>query len=562
MRSLREPEPIALDTNARSVHVAPSILRSLDWRFLLPSPPSGTYDHLLLLGGSPGLADAARAAPIADRVSVRLGDGLAFDAVAVLAGARVRLGDLRRHLRPGAAVYLEIDRRRRPWRGVLPPTLRRRVASAGLRPLGVYWAKPGFHRCQMYLPLECPAALNWYVAGQLSAQSAKRHLLRVGLAALARRGSWTMGWVAPTLAVTAIVEGSGTPPISVFGLSDLPVPLRGRQLWAVLLTGGEGSWSRLSFVVFSAGGRVPLAVVKVLRLEALRPWAEREQKVLGQLRDRLDPQLARSLPAPLACRSWGGLTVTVEGYARGRMLAGTIGAWGRSPAEDEATLRHAVGWLARFDLATAQKPLAWDANRAAEFGRLLDRYAATLGPMPAESRLLATARDQAQSVLGLRLPTAWQHADFGPWNVLQDGSDLAVVDWESARLGPVGIDLFYFVTHWLHAARRSRRDSATELADVLELLVKPKGSDRRITAARDAVQWFFAELGIDRRLAGLLILWAFTEQALDRVERLRAVGDPSPESRLGNRYARYVTALAGEPARLFAFGEARWPWSN
>jgi hypothetical protein len=58
--------------------------READWRFLLPQPDAGMFEHLLLLSGSPELGAHVAGLGIARRVSRGSGGGPAADVVVLL----------------------------------------------------------------------------------------------------------------------------------------------------------------------------------------------------------------------------------------------------------------------------------------------------------------------------------------------------------------------------------------------------------------------------------------------------------------------------------------------
>ncbi len=45
------------------------------------------------------------------------------------------------------------------------------------------------------------------------------------------------------------------------------------------------------------------------------------------------------------------------------------------------------------------------------------------------------------------LATCLSHGDFCPWNMLQDGEEIRLIDWEMAANRPLGYDLFLFIIH-------------------------------------------------------------------------------------------------------------------
>jgi hypothetical protein len=109
-------------------------LRRADWRFLLPAPADGSYQHLVLLGGHPGLVERLRDAGIARRVSNELPAGEPVDVVAILHGAATP-GTVRRAidvLTPGGSLYCEIDRRSANTLMMTPGRMRRLLRAHSL----------------------------------------------------------------------------------------------------------------------------------------------------------------------------------------------------------------------------------------------------------------------------------------------------------------------------------------------------------------------------------------------------------------------------------------------
>lgn len=45
------------------------------------------------------------------------------------------------------------------------------------------------------------------------------------------------------------------------------------------------------------------------------------------------------------------------------------------------------------------------------------------------------------------LVTCLSHGDFCPWNMLQNGTEIRLIDWEMAANRPLGYDLFLFIIH-------------------------------------------------------------------------------------------------------------------
>ena len=274
-----------------------------DWRFLLPQR---TFRHLLLLGGSPEMAEQLRAAGVAERVSETPGEA---DAVAVLRGARVSPAEAVRCLAPGGWLYWESDDRRSLWSPwAVPGRAVKRLRACGLHIAGVWAVWPSFERHEAYVPTE---RLRWF--GRTLHPSLALRLFPLKGAVLTR--------------FFAILAGPG----------DLPRP--------VLLSHG-------------AERAILLAdrILKVPRSPAFNLKTAREQDALARIRSRLDPETARALPEPLGLMRFGDVVAGVESCAPGRPL--TRGS--------EADLRLAAEWLTRFHLQTLLRREPWDGREISE----------------------------------------------------------------------------------------------------------------------------------------------------------------------------------------------------
>jgi thiamine kinase-like enzyme len=64
-------------------------------------------------------------------------------------------------------------------------------------------------------------------------------------------------------------------------------------------------------------------------------------------------------------------------------------------------------------------------------------------------------------MVGRSLPFAAAHNDLTTWNILLDGENMGIVDWEAAEREALPlVDLDYLVVDAVAAARRIRRDIA------------------------------------------------------------------------------------------------------
>jgi aminoglycoside phosphotransferase (APT) family kinase protein len=545
--------------------VTRSALRRLDWRFLLPIQDDGPFDALLLLGGDPSLADAAVASGLARSVHQRLDPTATYDAAALLHGADLPLTALAACLERDAPVYVEISRWRRLWPIMTAGRLRRTLRRVGLRPTGVFWTRPSGAGYRMFLPLEAPGALTWYTSTHLTRRSPAHTLAGIGLAILARLGSGWLTVVAPHLAVTAVARPTDDPGAGSWGLAsalgDLPgVVPPNHDARTVLLAGGQGDWSRVVLMPFSRAAVWPSVVLKVPRLATLNDWTEHEQATLRRVRHSLGVERSMSLPEPRGTATWRGLSVACEGYVSGRSLAGVDASWRRSHADRQRDLRHAVEWLADFHASTRPEEAEGEAHDPIRLGELLAAYEQTFHATADEQRLFDAARAEASGRGGTRLPTVWQHADFGPWNVIPGAGGLKVLDWENARPGPALADLIYFTTHWLHTVR-GHREGPAATRDIRELFLDRWTAASDVLAARSAIDSYLARLHIESRWIGLMLVYTFVEQAVERTIRLRTLRQLPDDPRTENRYVGYVEEIATQSERLFSATGAR-PWSN
>jgi thiamine kinase-like enzyme len=546
--------------------VTRSALRRLDWRFLLAIPDDGPFDNLLLMGGDPSVADAAVASGLARSVHRRFDPAVTYDGAALLEGADIPLAMLAACLERDAPVYVEISRRRRLWPIMTAGRLERALRRAGLRPTGLFWARPSGAGYRMFLPVEAPGALTWYVATQLTRRTPAHTLAGIGLGMLARLGSGWLGLVVPHLAVTAVAQATNDPSADSLGLlsalGELPSvvePIHDAR--AILLAGGQGDWSRVVLLPFARAAVWPAVVLKVPRLATLNDWTEHEQATLLRVRHGLGAERSRSLPDPRGTVTWRGLSVACESYVSGRSLASVDASWRRSHADRERDLRHAVEWLAEFHASIRPEDAMGESKHAVALGDLLAAYEQAFRTSASEQRLFDAARAEASAHGGIRLPTVWQHADFGPWNVIRSARGLKVLDWENARPGPALADLLYFTTHWLHTVRGHSEGPAATM-DVRELFLDRSTAAKDVHAARSAMDGYLARLHVDGRWIGLMLVYTFVEQAVERTIRLRTIRQVPDDPRAENRYVRYTEELASQSERLFSANTGARPWSN
>lgn len=526
-------------------------VRRMDWRFLLPDPPGGAFEHLVLLGSSADLAQWVIDCGYARRVSREVPGGRSADALVILHGASADLPEAAHCLMPGGVLYYEAERWK-PWHIATPSRARRALQRSGLSLTGFYWVRPGFDTCQMYLPLDDAGPMRWFLEAKFVAATPGWRFLAPLLRLLARLDSGLFALLAGACAVTAIVSPAVGSVPSVLGHPALPERLRRRPLQLLVLTAGDDDVNRVIILPFAPGVSQPLAVLKCSRLPSRNPHTENEQDVLAQLRRDLDGTMRGTVPEPLGILQWHGISVGVESSVPGRLLITSTGRWGRPLWRKTDDLHAAVDWLVALHRQTRADPSAWQgAELLDKTEGLLAAYERAYGTVADEERLFAAVRERARALANVPLPRVWEHYAYADWNIYRAGRATYVVDWEGGEIGLPLCDLLYLVTHWTYNVRRLSGE-ASHIQGFRDIFCRPVATDPAIIAGRAAITDYMARLAIDRRFLPLLLVLLWVVHALGRVDREEALGGRGADLRAGNIYVGYIGVLAAHVESLFA----------
>lgn len=522
--------------------------RSTDWRFLLPAPLRMPMRRLIVFGISPELEATLatiRAQGIASEVVGNPSDAVTGDAVVALAGTAADPEELAAHVDENGALYWEIDRRTPGGFGLTPARAFDRLAAQGLTPTAAYWVKPGFPERQMYLPVASAGAFRWYLNTLYGSPTRHGRMLKRVLGAVA--GNGRLGTLAPCYAVTA-VRGAARPPALLEVAGAARRWLQGAA-HPVLLAHAGAEWSRVALLLFGTDDPVPSKILKLPRTSAFNRHVVWEHRVLQRLHATLSPAQRASIPTSRLLH-WNDLTVDSESYVTGAALSSRVGLPTIEALHD---LHVASGWLAAFHCRTVV-----DRTAAEEWltqhlvNGLCREYADLFGLDAPEARLFDLVKRSLEMCRTASLPLVWQHADFGPWNVYRDGSELRVIDWEVARIGPVLTDLVYFAAHWGAAVARP-----TAHADWTERMValfcgRP-ARDPLSRAIREETTSYMHRVGLHPSLSPFLLVYTFVEQAIDRARRLAEVGGDAAD-RSANPFVAWVHTVAQHTDALFPRG--------
>ena len=522
-------------------------LRRADWRFLLPNPPEGSFQHLVLLGGPAGLAKRIVEEGIARRVSCEIPKERSADAVAILHNAQVILRDAAGCLMPGGAPYYEIYRRSPPSLTLTPGRIQRSLLEMELSPTGIYWVRPNFANYEIYLSLDAQRAIEWHLKTLFAAATPARRFLEPVLRILAWFGSRPLALLASCYAVTAIAGSDRGIAPSVLGHSSLPRELRRLDLRRVVLTSGHSERSRVIMFPFAPNASQPAVVLKMPRRSDFNVDTEREHAVLTELRSFIDEPMGRTIPQPIATLRNGELFVGIESYTSGRRLQSSTCRWQAPMYQKIEDLRLATGWLCKFHQQAQFSRDPWGTREIACWVEApLVAYSEIFGMAANEKRLFGEVRKRAIALTGVPFPIVWHHDFSGP-NIYRAGSEIKVVDWEHAGPGLALSDLLSFVTSWSFVARGLRGDDE-QLHGFRELFLEPICCNKSVKAVRQAIRHYMRCLDIDHRFFPLLLVLTWVQDALGQ----RAVGETGEDNRYSNMCVQYIRILAEHTERLFA----------
>jgi len=521
-------------------------VRSLDWRFLLPVPPSGRFQRLALIGADTTTVQAAIAGGLAAEVVDALDGEASADAVVCLRSVPMSIETAVATLAPGGLLYLEVDRG--PGARSDATATLRRVARLGLYPIGRYWAHPQFDEPGVYLPLDVPGAVEWYFRTLFVITTPRARFLATPtrLAALVCGNRLTS--LTPRICMILSTEAPAAAP-GVLSASGLPERMRSAEARPLVLMGG-GWWSRVVVFPFLPGSREPVGAVKLWRTPGEIDRVEREQRGQGRIRAILPPALRDAVPEPLGIINWAGHVGATEQSAQGQWLMARRHRYRRLSVHLRE-LELVSSWLTAFNTygEIARRPWS-DGDVATWFDRPLAEYRDVFGITEPEQRLAGAVLHRANELVGTTVPFVWCHNDFSELNVYCGAKSISVVDWEGLGPGLPATDLLYYLPDWLFRARRIANREET-FAGFSTLFLEREAGDRLVNAARASLGVYTAALELDDRLPPLLLAGEWVRRAVGRHHRMFPQGVSPDRTRASNRFARYVSILADQTDVLF-----------
>lgn len=284
--------------------------------------------------------------------------------------------------------------------------------------------RPTRERPTLALPLDQPAPAA-YALERWSVVDRRWKTVRMRAAReLVSRGLFP-SWASPV--VTVATQAAG-PPALVAAARDLGVPRDAD--W--FLTFGQGdALSRNAFQLFRAGSDQPEWVLKFARVVGSSKRFDDDERGLGLAR-AAGAVVAAHAPQLVGRFDVDGLHASLETAAAGRRLRDVL----RTPGDRSEKVRlieRIAGWIVEFGRLTQTSPEATEAERKRLRSDVVPRWS----EVGARSELV----DELPP-----LPAVVQHNDLGTWNVVADGGDFVVVDWENTREAALPLwDLLYFL---------------------------------------------------------------------------------------------------------------------
>jgi hypothetical protein len=300
----------------------------------------------------------------------------------------------------------------------------RRLGDAGWSPLALL-PLPDVERPELLLPAGHPApvrhAVRQWRPGTSAATRARNALARE----LTARGV-----VPPGRRRVTVASRSGGDPAFVQAARDA-LELDASD-WFLAFGRWATSVSRGTFFLFPPQEPEPAWALKFARLPGLGGIFERDERGL-RLAERSPPVIADHAPRLVGRLEVEGLHASVETAARGESLMAAIGPT-RPRSDRVAAVERIAEWLVRLGEETAASPELLEPERR--------RLAAEVVPRWLGDGLPRTFVDDLPPI-----PAVFQHGDVFGENVVLDGDDFTVLDWESAREHGAPLwDLFYFLT--------------------------------------------------------------------------------------------------------------------
>ena len=353
--------------------------------------------------------------------------------------AEVMVREARRLLKDGGWLYWGLENRRgfklprrRDGDGAgfqfTPSEIRKVLEREGMSEVALYWVLPD---------LLTQSLSGWMGDSRTFKEFVRMRRVENVNEAIRTFGLTFLGWtntyrqIVPYVLVFArrgatgrdrVTPGRAAPPQPAFVrdvehlLADQGRPVEGLQ--AMLVQSNHNLRGRLTYCLFERGRSRPGYVVKLARNRRSREVVTDEARAFRSLTVR--SEFVRG-QRPRTYHLGEETTFVLEGFVVGRTLSTLRGG----PVYEA----RALDWLEAFQSAAAGGPL-----RRIDLEERLRRLAAATESEPFRKLANDTAR-KVMAVLDFEVAEVPIHGDFTSSNILLDGNELYVIDWEWLRLG-------------------------------------------------------------------------------------------------------------------------------
>ncbi len=474
------------------------------------------------------------------------------DVIVVLDGADVDLQRVMKCLKPRGVLYYEWSRLQKATIRVTPSHMRSSLERAGYTVHGIYAVSPTFKTAALYLPLDAPHALEWYVRSSYAGSGIKQRLYEGLLAGATGLRSDRFAHFAPLIAVVATSQSSEPAGPAVLQCPEITSLLGNTSdsaIVPILLSHGD---DRVIVLTLPRLAGEPSLVIKVPRLDAFSGRNIQEQEVLSKVHTLVNSSQRGSIPHPLGVTEFGGTRASIENFIPGESMLRSTNRWGVPLRHKLADLEGATDWICRFHKQTTDDVVIWGRLAEAQFIEpLVSRFHQSFNITAQEQYLFTALCEQSNLLSDRRIPIVWQHRDFNLWNVLRKGQTVAVIDWEGGQRGLPLCDLLHFVTSWTAAVHRAGTlDERTR--SFKRLFLEPDSStDGASRAARSMIRQYCGRLGVDREFIPILLVYTWLELVLRRGDQLEDMAVKTAGCRKNNRYLDRLALLAEHADLIF-----------
>lgn len=265
------------------------------------------------------------------------------------------------------------------------------------------------------------------------------------------------------------------------------------------------SLSERSYVmlfVFLEGESAPSVVVRIPRTHRAQQRMAEQHENIQELRGQLPSSLISTLPRPIGLFELDRRLVWIEHAVPGRPMASIVAS---SRRWIRMEFKLALTWLLQFHRVTMVGPEPFDDRMLQHTVKDIIQYAERLNSFrDTEKEFIQGVAAKAHECLGLLVPHGWVHGDYWPRNILSNGEQFYVTDWENCDNDSLPfLDLFLFpLGYGLALGHRKRMSplAAFDWSFFQPGIVLEEGT-RFIVS-------YFREMGIDPRF--LDVFWPIT----------------------------------------------------